>query len=741
MSQSTVPRHVLPGVWPEPIASYLAGLGLIRVLGEQADAGATAAWTDDGLVITTAVDDIAAWLADQYTPTPVLSPWNNGSGFGPKDKEPKRTLQALETHPSPRLMPLQSAIPVARQVSIRAQAEGWLTDAAKGGDKARVVQEFRNRCPEGLLAWIDATVVLAGDDLFFPPLLGSGGNDGRLDFSTNFHRRLLEVLDVTERGKVRALGCARDLLAGTQTQPLADAAIGQFDPAAAGGPGSSVFGAADHRVNPWAYVLLVEGALLFAAGAARRFRHEVGRAAIPFTALSSSPHGSASGAEGEESRGEIWVPVWRRAFTLAEIRQLFGEARATWRSRPARRSAEFYAATRTLGVARGVDEFVRYGLHRRNGLAFAAVPVDRIDVHTDRNVGLIAAVEDWAARLRRSDTPAALGQALRQFDKAELEYARDGEALALARMLAALTTLEQAVGRSAHVRDKAQVRRPPGASPFLEVFATQTCAELRLAAGVASCATLTKADRAESPPRTMRQVLLPIDPPGVAERFRSPGRWRDAPLVPGFGIRPVWEVLAAVMAWRSRTATDEPGQHRFRGVLTFRKGIPVPVADLHAFARGQLNWDTLDFWLRACLALDWRGVQRQWPADSDPLLPVPILGLLHPLAAGLAPNSGKGEGDAPRLALRPDWASRLIAGQISSVHKEAAARLRQAGWEASPPLPGAEPQIPGVHLAAALLPRCRGSRRVMRMLTIELRDLDQHTRSEPPHPVMVKEPS
>jgi hypothetical protein len=38
-------RHLRPG----PQAGYLAGLGLIRVLGEQADKNATAAWTRDGL--------------------------------------------------------------------------------------------------------------------------------------------------------------------------------------------------------------------------------------------------------------------------------------------------------------------------------------------------------------------------------------------------------------------------------------------------------------------------------------------------------------------------------------------------------------------------------------------------------------------------------------------------------------------------------------------------------------------
>jgi CRISPR-associated protein Csx17 len=90
MTSPALARHVLPGLRPEPLASYLAGLGLIRMIGEQADPAATAAWTPGGLVIGTTVPDIAAWLVDEYVPTPVLSPWNNGSGFGLKDKEPLR---------------------------------------------------------------------------------------------------------------------------------------------------------------------------------------------------------------------------------------------------------------------------------------------------------------------------------------------------------------------------------------------------------------------------------------------------------------------------------------------------------------------------------------------------------------------------------------------------------------------------------------------------------------------------
>ncbi len=702
-------RHVLPGLRPEPLASYLAGLGLIRVLGEQADPAVTAAWTPGGLTMGTTVPDIAAWLADEYVPTPVLSPWNGGSGFGAKDKEPIRRLARLREHPSPRLARLREAIGIAEAVVARARERGWITETGVA-DKAAVVLELRNRCPDELLPWIDAAIVLTGEGAEFPPILGTGGNDGRLDFSTNFHEQLLEVIGATDRQRARALAAARDLLSGTQTEQLADAPIGQFDPGSAGGPGSSRFGGAASLANPWGYVLSVEGALLFAASATRRNQHAAGRAAIPFT-VSGSPDGSDSGAAGEESRGEVWTPVWTREFTLAEIRQLFAEARASWRGRPARRAVDFYAATRTLGVARGVDEFTRYGLQQRNGLSFTAVPLDRIQVREEPAVRLAAAVEDWAQRAS-GDASAAVGAAARAFQKAHLEFARDGGPRALARMLAALTTLEQAVGRSGRAKDAVPVRYVPPAAEFFEVLKRDESAELRVAVGIASCATRP----AEGPSRTMRQILLPVDP----------GGWRDAPLVPGFGARALPDVLADVLIWRSRTAAAEREAGMFRGVPTFRTGIPVPAADLHAFAAGQLDERKLGLLLRACLALSWRNVKQNW-APTGPGIPDTALGLLQPLAAGLnpgEPREGESEGDEPVPALGPDWAARLAAGRVCQVHDEAAARLGQAGWTAVPAPPNRNPGD-GVRIAAALVPRCLRPTNVLSMIASRAKPLTE----------------
>jgi CRISPR-associated protein Csx17 len=704
MTTPTITRHLLAGLRPEPLASYLAGLGLIRTLGEQADPDATAAWTEAGLVITTSVPDLAAWVADSYVPTPVLSPWKDNSGFGERDKKPRRVLDQLRAHPSPRLARFRAAIELGDEVA-----------RAGFADKRRVVLEFRNRCPEDLLPWIDAVIVLAGEDMLFPPLLGTGGNDGHLDFSTNFHQRLVEVIVSGERQRTRSLTQARDLLAGTEVEQLAGAAVGQFDPGAAGGAGSSRFGAAGSLINPWAYVLLVEGTLLFAASTVRRNQHyRIGeqRAAIPFT-VTASADGTDSGASGEKSRGEVWLPIWTREFSLAEIKQLFAEARASWRGRPARRAVDFYAATRTLGVARGVDTFRRYGLHQRYGQMFAAVPLDRVQVQQKSEVRLAADVEDWVSLVRRSDASSAVSEAIRGFDTAHLAYVRDGGVLPLGRMLAALTGLEQTVGRSGRIKETIRLRRPPRADKFLSFLTGEgSTPELRIAAGIASCATLAGTGQA----RTMRQILLPVDP----------GGWRQAPVVPGFGIRPLDQVLADVLSWRSRTAAGEHEQERaFRGVPTFRSGIRVPAADLHKLAAGALDRQALDLWLRACLALDWQKVSHRWEV-TDAVIPVVTLGLLHPFADGLtSPRAGD---EQPPLALRPDWAVRLAAGQVRTVHGEALARLRQAGWDAVP-FPAAGIATTGTALAAALVPRCQGAASVLSKIATKLTTADSEEKS------------
>jgi CRISPR-associated protein Csx17 len=136
---------------------------------------------------------------------------------------------------------------------------------------------------------------------------------------------------------------------------------------------------------------------------------------------------------------------------------------------------------------------------------------------------------------------------------------------------------------------------------------------------------------------------------------------------------------------------------------------------------------------------------------------VPTLGLLHPLALGLASAeartaahagspafarkpAGRETAQGPKLALRPDWAARLAAGQVSAVHTEAVGRLRQAGWNAVP-APLGESTESGGRIAAALVPRCLNPWRVLRTLASPIRQPDDSIMPETSESIDAEEQS
>src|SRR5690606_13708240 len=98
-----------------------------------------------------------------------------------------------------------------------------------------------------------AAFVLSGNGAKFPPLLGTGGNDGRLDFSNNFMQRLVSLFDpVTGLPEPGTVALLRASLFGEATTDLVKkAAIGQFYPGNAGGVNSTTGFAAASLINPW----------------------------------------------------------------------------------------------------------------------------------------------------------------------------------------------------------------------------------------------------------------------------------------------------------------------------------------------------------------------------------------------------------------------------------------------------------------------------------------------------------
>ena len=189
----------LNGCAPVPLAHYLKALGILRLVAEQVDANVKAVWRDDRLTLFTRIspDALVGFFRRDYCPSPVLAPWNGGSGFYPKDN--REALTAIENCEIPRLASYRAGIAAARielgRLELKAKPDG--------ARKTLLLQCCRNSFPEKALDWLDAVLVLSQDGPKFPPLLGTGGNDGRLEFTNNFMQRITDVME-SDLGRTHA---------------------------------------------------------------------------------------------------------------------------------------------------------------------------------------------------------------------------------------------------------------------------------------------------------------------------------------------------------------------------------------------------------------------------------------------------------------------------------------------------------------------------------------------------------
>ncbi len=666
--------HRLQGFRPTPLASYLAALGLVRVLAQQADPLLRCWWEGDAMVLETEVSDLGGWLVNDYAPTPVLSPWNGGSGFGAKDKTSKVALEALVATADPRLDGFRASYEAVIRV-VKRQSVGL------DMGKPTLVRRLRNEAPDAMLEWLDAAVLVLADSLAFPPLLGTGGNDGRLDFSTNFHQRLLELLAPEGVKRSRSVAWASDLVSGEAVTPLARSTSGQFDPFASGGKSSGSFGEGVSLNNPWQAVLMVEGSMVFASGATRRLSAEgSSRAAMPFTVLASEAgSGSSSTSEASNSRGEVWVPIWDQPLAYSEVRQLFREARAHWRGHPATRAAHMYEAVRSGGVSRGVNRFVRFGFHQRNGLAFVATALDSVAVDVDPAVRLLGPIERWLEGIGRGS--AIVNSDLNRARRLQVEFARRPSSDVLLDLLSTITRLQlshtASPAATAFVRP---LRLPSGSVMQFLADRNDLSTEVRLAAGLASRQIAGTADGR----RLLAEVILPMRVHKHGSGPEVQTSWSEVK-VRGLAQRPLTEIIGEAITWA--------GSHRLHGVDSpvISGVMPVqPIArfthpeDASRWVSGEVNEAHLEKSFFAMLSLGW-DMPDSWtwskPTRADAFPIHPDVAVMAALAAGLKPASeGLGGTSTQVRAWRSDWVARLAAGRTEQVLVEARRVCAQAGW-------------------------------------------------------------
>lgn len=698
---------VLAGCRTTPLGGYLAGLGVLRMVSRLLDPDALGSWNDGRFVLLSrfrSVEELVDELGARFEPEAIVSPWNGGSGFAGNGKSStaEGLLQRVRDSTDARLRILAAAVAAGDEVVRIGRRKGWGGSGDELWDKARkpdVLRLCRNTFPDDALSWVDAAVVLGTDgDPAYSRLLGTGGNFGRQDLSVTYLSRAFQVL--TDR---RASRWLRAALTGDESVPYLRDAVGQFDPGKAGGIQSSPWEKADDKgfVNPWAFLLTIEGVLLFAGATVRRLGAQLARPALPFQVHGSSG-GFATTAPGEAALGEIWTPEWTQPVGIEQVRHLLAEGRAEWRDSPARSGLDFARAVATLGVDRSIRAFTRHVFVDRLGQSPLAVPAGRITVQRRGAVGLLAELDPWLARLGGATMPAAVAAGARLVEQRLFDLATGERGLVA--LFAGLGRLVEAVNRSGTAREALYpLTLRAGQELYRKLGAAAADdAELRVALALAT------AQDAE-PGRTLRPYLQPVEPTGPSHRWEWAHRAAAAPLSAGLGpaLAEVARRRAFPGAVTEHVTDDVPAVQGCR--ITFARGAALAVSDRQSLARRLLDEHRLTDLLAGLLCVEWPGLDRARLPDGREI-PDPALDVLL-----LFTSPG-----ADPLLVRPgdEWPTLLAAGQVDQVLADAARRLRitkGCRFVVTPRASGLDGQL----LAASLLlPTSPDQRRAARDRTV-----------------------
>lgn len=593
-----MPTLTLAGCAPVPLAHYLKALGILRLVSEQKDPSATGRWHRDTFVLESFLDRDALlkFFLEEYQPTPILAPWNGGSGFHPKDNS--KALKSVSQSQAQRLQGYAGSI-MAAQAALQTMKLG---EKPTPEQKAELLLLCRNVLPEHALQWLDAAYVLTDDGAKYPPLLGTGGNDGRLEFTNNFMQRLTEVMDAevgqpSEHSQQRLVAA---LFADGIGTPQSKAPVGQFLPGTAGGANATSGFEAASAVNPWDFILMIEGALLFAAASVKRLEsNDTGALAYPFCVRQAGVgYASAAGADESASRAEMWLPVWtKRAVTLPELSAIFSEGRAQVGGRAARNGVDFARAVVGLGVDRGLDEFQRYGFQVRNGLSYFATPLTRITARKNAAVDLLSDVDVWLDRFRRAATkdtaPASARRALTKVESCIFDLCISNTPDRLTAAFIALGQCQKAAARSLKWAKENYLQPLFGLRKEWLHHGWNHSAEFRLAASLAS---ITGRFGKELLPLRchLEQVNAFIEKDGGKLAYRwaevetNHVQWSQAPLP---------DVLNDILARRLLLTEDVPPS---------RYEIWASIADIRAFIEEETNDDLISNLIWSMSLIDWR---------------------------------------------------------------------------------------------------------------------------------------
>lgn len=188
MSQNEITLH---GCTPIPLAGYLKAIGILRIVSQQADPNAQGWWERDVFHLRCRMneDELTGFFIEDYQPTPIVGPWGARSGFyaGSSEKSAREALDSIAGSTTGRLEWFRTIITATRTTL---EKHNVTEKPEPGAPKDALMRILRNELPDSMLEWLDCVYVLLEDRTAFPPVLGTGGNEG----SGSYRRGRLGVI-------------------------------------------------------------------------------------------------------------------------------------------------------------------------------------------------------------------------------------------------------------------------------------------------------------------------------------------------------------------------------------------------------------------------------------------------------------------------------------------------------------------------------------------------------------------
>lgn len=638
----------IPGLRPTSLGSYLAALGLLKVLSRS--------WPD------------------------VRAAWREG-------------VLHLVGGPSDRDALADVLITVADQASWLSYGREWQEDQERSTERKQRYQSSKKKdradssFDHPLLLW-QSSVDEEKLELFaahiapaargrFNPLLGTGGNSAKRAFGDGW-KNATDALKCSktskkERPKRKNGANAADRREALDTFLDGEAAAWQ----AVGLNAASWFSDAnklynsgqtpfsDGAISPWAMALACEGLVFFAGSASRRLgarTQSVG--AFPFVVAATSPE---TAGEAGRDRGEVWAPLWSRPMTVPEVATLFARGRAEIGGRGAITPAAFAVAITRRGVDAGIEEFRRFALGKTTSantfepryLGAAQVPSGLPDARADAMDRMLGLIESLPADRREGQRWRFVG--LR--GPIESAIVRAGSApndpeVATSLLDAIVSSLDRVdVNRS--FREKGVSWRTLPLDWLPSLFGDNAPdVEARLALSLVS------AFSADYPFALYRFGVELQKNKNYIHTKAAPARWcwRTSLLVQNLGA----VLRRRLLDWENEYQHGSPPA---------RRPISARLSDIEAWLDGDVDEALLTRWLSRLALFDWSFVPQKVTALAQPdgtrtavRSALALYGLLHPLF-DLRPVSeggrrGKGNLLAPEAGARTPTVARRVTSLI-----------------------------------------------------------------------------